>query len=124
MRVALIYNAVADESRPEESDVLIQVDAVAQALKELGHRVVSLACNLNLAAVCDRLNKIEPDIVFNLVESLNGQDRMSHFLPVLLDSRGIPYTGSKSEALYFTSNKILAKQWMVEAGFYAVGLLG
>ena len=35
MRVALIYNAVADESRPEESDVLIQVDAVAQLFEGL-----------------------------------------------------------------------------------------
>jgi D-alanine-D-alanine ligase len=59
------------------------------------------------------LAKIQPDIVFNLVESLNGQDRLVHFLPALLDSMGIPYTGSKSEALHFTSNKILAKQWMV-----------
>ncbi len=115
MRVAVVYNAVANESRPDESDVLIQIDAVAQALKQLGHRVVSLACNLNLAAVRDRLKKVQPHIVFNLVESLNGQDRMMHFLPALLDSMGIPYTGSKSETLYFTSNKILAKQWMVEA---------
>jgi D-alanine-D-alanine ligase len=115
MRVAVIYNAVTNESSLDESDVLIQVAAVEKALKELGHRVVSLACSLNLAAVQNRLTKIQPDIVFNLVESLNGQDRLVYLLPALLDSMGLPYTGSKSEALHFTSNKILAKQWMVEA---------
>jgi D-alanine-D-alanine ligase len=115
MRIAVVYNAVTNAGSPDESDVLIQVAAVKQALGQLGHRVVSLACSLNLAAVQKRLAKIRPDIVFNLVESLAGQDRLVHLLPALLDSMGIPYTGSKSEALYFTSNKILAKQWMVQA---------
>jgi D-alanine-D-alanine ligase len=124
MRIAVVYNAVVNESRLDESDVLIQVDAVARALKHLGHRVSSLACSLNLSAVQKRLVKIQPDIVFNLVESLNGQDRLVHFLPALLDSMGIPYTGSKSEALHFTSNKILAKQWMVEAALPTPPWLG
>jgi D-alanine-D-alanine ligase len=115
MRVAVVYNAVADKSRLDESDVLIQVNAVAQALKQLGHRVALLACSLNLSAAQNQLQKIQPDIVFNLVEGLNGQDRLVHLLPAFLDSMGIPYTGAQSEALHFTSNKILAKQWMVAA---------
>jgi len=115
MRVAVVYNAVADKSRLDESDVLIQVDTVAQALKQLGHRVALLACSLNLSAAQNQLQKIEPDIVFNLVECLNGQDRLVHLLPALLDSMRIPYTGAQSETLHFTSNKILAKQWMVAA---------
>ena len=124
MRVAVVYNAVAKESSLDESDVLIQVDAVEQALKQSGHRVVSLACGLNLSAVQNRLMKIQPDIVFNLVESLNGQDRLSHILPALLDSMGMPYSGSKSEALHFTSDKILAKLWMVEANLPTPPWLG
>jgi D-alanine-D-alanine ligase len=124
MRIALVYNAVADENRPDESDVLIQADAVEQALKQLGHRVVALACSLNLAAVQNRLAKIRPDIVFNLVESLNGRDRLVHLLPAMLDSIGMPYTGSRSEALHFTSNKILAKQWMVQADLPTAPWLG
>jgi D-alanine-D-alanine ligase len=115
MRIVVVYNTVADSSSPDESDVLIQADAVKQALKKLGHRVASLACSLNLLAVHEQLTKIQPEIVFNLVESLNSDDRLAHLFPALLDSMGIPYTGSKSEALYFTSNKILAKQWMVDA---------
>jgi D-alanine-D-alanine ligase len=124
MRIAVVYNAVADESSPDESDVLIQAHAVKQALNQLGHRVVLLACSLNLAAVQKRLVKTQPDIVFNLVESLDGQDRLAHLLPALLDSMGMPYTGSKSEPLHFTSNKILAKQWMVQAGLPTPPWLG
>ena len=124
MRIAVLYNAVANESRPDESDVLVQVAAVEQALKQLGHRVFALACSLNLSAVQKWLTKTRPDIVFNLVESLNGQDRLIHFLPALLDSMGMGYTGSKSEALHFTSNKILAKQWMVQANLPTPPWLG
>jgi len=115
MRVTVAHNAVGDNCRPDEVDVLIQADAVAQALKKLGHRTMVLACDLNLAAIQDRLLQTRPDVVFNLVEALNGHDRLIHLFPALLDSMGMPYTGSRSAALYFTSNKTLAKQRMVEA---------
>ena len=115
MRVAVAYNAVGPICSPDEGDVLIQADAVAQALKELGHRPVELTCDLNLAAIQSRLLKTQPDIVFNLVESLNGHDRLMHLFPALLDSMGMPYTGSRSEVLHMTSNKTLAKQWMKAA---------
>jgi len=115
MRVTVAHNAVGDNCRPDEGDVLIQADAVVQTLKQLGHVPVVLACDLNLAAVRDRLIKTRPDVVFNLVEALNGHDRFIHLFPSLLDSMGMPYTGSRSAALYFTSNKTLAKQRMVEA---------
>jgi len=115
MRVTVAHNAVGDNCRPDESDVLIQAAAVAQALKKLGHRPVVLTCDLNLAAVQERLVKTRPDVVFNLVEALDGHDRLIHLFPALLDSLGVPYTGSQSAALYFTSNKTLAKQRMVEA---------
>ena len=115
MRVAVAYNAVDDNCTPDEGDVLVQAGAVVQTLKELGHRPVVLTCDLDLATVQSRLIKIQPDIVFNLVESLNGHDRLIHLFPALLDSMGMPYTGSNSEALHFTSNKTLAKQRMVAA---------
>jgi D-alanine-D-alanine ligase len=115
MRLAVVYNAVENTSRPDERDVLIQADAVQDALKQLGHRPVLLSCDLNLSAVHSRLKKIQPDLVFNLVESLNGMDRLIHLFPALLDSMRIPYSGSRSAALYFTTNKVLAKQRLMEA---------
>ncbi|UCF89959.1 MAG: D-alanine--D-alanine ligase [Desulfobacterales bacterium] len=115
MRIAVVHNAVGDESAPDERDVLVQADAVAEALQQLGHQPVRLACTLDLAAVQDRLREIEPDVVFNLVESLNGQGSLIHLFPALLDAIGVPYTGSGSPAVYLTSHKILAKQAMAAA---------
>ena len=115
MRLAVVYNAVENTSRPDERDVLIQADAVQDALTQLGHRPVLLSCDLNLSDVHSRLKKIQPEMVFNLVESLNGMDRLIHLFPALLDSMRIPYSGSRSAALYFTTNKVLAKQRLMEA---------
>jgi D-alanine-D-alanine ligase len=115
MRIAVVHNAVSDQSDPDERDVLVQADAVCTALKKLGHQPILLGCTLNLSSIHNRLNNIQPDIVFNLVESLNGSGRLIHLFPALLDVMGTPYTGSKTDALYFTSNKILAKSRMREA---------
>jgi D-alanine-D-alanine ligase len=116
MRLAVVHNAVTDQSAPDERDVLVQADAVQAALKDLRHETELLPCTLNLASVQARLQAIRPDIVFNLVESLNGQGRLIHLFPALLDAIAMPYTGADSQALYFTSNKILAKRQMVQAG--------
>jgi D-alanine-D-alanine ligase len=114
MRIAIAHNAVGDESSLDERDVLTQAEAVRTALIQLGHQPVLLACGLDLAGVKGSLKEIQPDVVFNLVESLDGTGRLIHFVPSLLDAMGMPYTGSPSQALYVTSHKIIAKRRMVD----------
>jgi D-alanine-D-alanine ligase len=115
MRLAIVHNAVTDQSAPDERDVLVQAEAVQAALKHLRHETILLSCTLDLATMHQRLNAIQPDIVFNLVESLNGQGRLIHLFPALLDAMAMPYTGADTQALYFTSSKILAKRQMAQA---------
>jgi D-alanine-D-alanine ligase len=57
-----------------------------------------------------------PDVVFNLVESLAGQDSLAHLVPALLDVLGVPYTGASTEALFLTNNKLLTKRLLRQAG--------
>jgi D-alanine-D-alanine ligase len=49
-------------------------------------------------------------IVFNLVESIRSRGRFISFAPLVLESLGVPYTGCPADAVYLTSNKILAKK--------------
>lgn len=109
MLVAIVHNALIQSSAPDELDVLVQVEAVADALQRLGHRTEIVPCDLNLSAVADRLVKLKPDLVFNLVESLAGSGRLIHCFPALLETLGMPYSGASAEALFLTSNKVLAK---------------
>ena len=116
MLVAVVHNALAQSSTPDELDVLAQVRAVTDALRHLGHHAEVLACDLNLASVADRLGRLKPDLVFNLVESLAGSGRLIHCFPALLDTLGMPYTGASAEALFLTSNKVLAKSRLDDRG--------
>jgi D-alanine-D-alanine ligase len=110
MRIIIAHNAVTDADAPDERDVLVQAAAVQAALAELGHETGLLPCTLNLADVQQRLVEWQPDLAFNLVESLGGWGRLIHLVPSLLDTMGIPYTGSCAEAIRVTSHKVFAKE--------------
>jgi D-alanine-D-alanine ligase len=116
MRIAVVHNATGPEDRPDEQDVLVQAEAVSKSLKELGHDVAQMPCTLDLSSIKDRLIAFEPQLIFNLVESLDGQGRLIHLFPGLLDAMGICYTGSRTEAVFVTSHKALAKERMALAG--------
>jgi len=110
MKAAILHAAIAEDARPDELDTLIQVEAVRAALLELGHQVVTVPFSLDLDAAQKALRRHGPDFVFNLVESVEAAGRLLHLAPALLEFLGIPYTGSGSESLFITSNKVLAKE--------------
>jgi D-alanine-D-alanine ligase len=116
MHVAIVHNALSETSSADEQDVLVQAEAVREALCELGHTPALLTCDLNLAAIHATLRAQRPELVFNLVESLAGTGRLLHFFPGVADALGLPYTGASAEALFLTSNKILAKERLEAAG--------
>jgi D-alanine-D-alanine ligase len=112
MRVAIAYNQVEASGSADERDVLNQVAAVSMALAELRHEPIAMPCNLNLSIFKQKMKAANPDLVFNLVESIDGHGRMISVIPSLLDALGIPYTGAPSGAIHETSHKILAKERM------------
>lgn len=116
MRVVILYPVVAPDASLEDQDTLVQVETVKQSLVRLGHEPVLLSCGLNLAAVRDSLVQARPELVFNLVESVEGADSLAHLVSSLLDSMGVPYTGSPTETLFHTNHKVLAKQFLQAAG--------
>jgi D-alanine-D-alanine ligase len=116
VRIAVVHNQVASDAMPDEADVLAQAEDVSETLRRLGHKPVRLSCGLNLAGIRNDLRAIAPDLVFNLVESLDGAGRLIHLFPSLLDAMNRPYTGSGAAAMMLTSNKVLAKTWMTAAG--------
>ena len=65
-----------------------------------------------------------PDIVFNLVESFGGSDSHSYLVPGYLDTLGIPYTGCKTNAIFLTRDKCLAKKIMIAHNIPTPALIG
>ncbi len=116
MQVVILYNAVSEQDAVEDLDVLVQVETVSQSLKRLGHESFAVPCTLDLNSLKEKLQQLQPDVIFNLVEALHGDDSLVYLPPAVLDALGLPYTGSQAEALFLTTNKILAKQRLSQAG--------
>jgi len=116
MRVTILHNAVSPDDSPSDRDVLVQAEAVVGALDRLGHPWERLSCTLDLEVLHRQLSARRPDVIFNLVESLAGQDALAHLVPALLEVLRIPYTGCPTEALFLTNNKLLTKRLLRQAG--------
>jgi D-alanine-D-alanine ligase len=108
----VIHEAIGAGARLDEDDTLNQVRHVSAALQESGWSVSELAADLNLAAVQQEIVRRNPTLVFNLVESLGGDGRLIHFVPTMLQSSRIPFTGARADAVYLSSQKRLAKRLM------------
>jgi D-alanine-D-alanine ligase len=119
----ILINSISGTPSEDELDVLVQADAIEQALKELGHIPRCASFGLNLEPVAGILANQPPDLVFNLVESVGGKGSLIHLCPSLLDAFGVPFTGSGTHALMVTTDKIVTKQILEDHGIPTPGSL-
>ena len=115
-RVTLAYDADALGGDVSARDVADQLDAVEQALKAAGLAVSRLGVDLDLAAAKRELAGTNAGVVFNLVESLGGSDRLQTLFPMALEDWGVPFTGSGSLSMLLSNDKLLAKRVMSANG--------
>lgn len=111
-RVVILHQKIHADSSLDDRDVLEQVDAVSQALIELGYTVFPRAFDLNMQQMARDIREADPLFIFNLTESVDGDDRLVYLVPSLLEHLRIQYTGCDSQAIFLTTNKVLAKEWM------------
>lgn len=110
--ILVLHNAVDAESPADARDVLDQAAEVGRALAGLGIATTTLAADLDLAKLRDELRRRRPPCVFNLVEALDDSGQLVPAVTALLDHLQVPYTGSSTEALMITSQKVLTKRWL------------
>jgi D-alanine-D-alanine ligase len=96
--------------------VLDSVEAVSQALEQLGCKVVTLALRPPLSLAEPELRKLDVDAVFNLFEGFDGLSESEPALASLLETMGICFTGCPSKALLLCEDKSLAKQVLRSCG--------
>lgn len=110
MKGVVLHGEVSEGAGRDEQDVLVQARQVSRSLAELGYKPTVIAVSADFTRLIDDLNILQPDFAFNLVESILGQGRLIHMAPSILDYLKIPYTGAQTEAIFVTSQKILAKK--------------
>ncbi|MEZ6017579.1 MAG: D-alanine--D-alanine ligase [Planctomycetota bacterium] len=116
MHVLILFDAPGPGARADELDGVVQAHAVADALAQLGHDATLRGVGLDLASLCRALESDQPDLVFNLVESLGGHGRLIHVVPALLEALRVPFTGADGRAMALSSDKRAAKAVLRAAG--------
>jgi len=116
MRTTIVHQHVPSDAAADERDVLDQAAAIRAALTANGHAVSVLSCTTDLGNMQRKLGVLRPDCIFNLVETLEGSGRLIHLAPAIWEAKNLPFTGSSSDALYLTTQKILSKERMRAAG--------
>jgi D-alanine-D-alanine ligase len=104
--------AVPDDFQ-EEFDSPATIEAIASALRDLGHDVVCLGDGRPLL---ERLLADPPDFVFNIAEGQGISRSREARVPAVLEMLGIPYSGSDPLTLTVTLDKQVAKTLVKAAG--------
>ncbi len=109
-RILILVNKITEDPNPDELDVLDQMKAVEEALTMLGHEFNREFVDLDLYRTKQAIESWKPDVVFNLVEGLDGKGELIFVVPALLESLSVPYTGCPLNSMFITSDKTLAKE--------------
>lgn len=115
-KIVILHTDVTADASEDELDCLKQAETVSAALQKLGYRTILMPFVLDLGKNIKALRQAHPHVVFNLVETLAGRGSLIYLAPALLDLLNIPYTGCRTDAMYLTSNKPMAKKIMCDAG--------
>src|SRR5262249_45088199 len=119
MKVAFTHNLrltdVRDSEKEAEFDSAETISAIASALEQAGHEVEKVEVSGPASNLLERLEGIDPDIIFNIAEGANGRLREALY-PALFDEMAIPYTGSDAYTNAITLDKWLTKLVIQKAG--------
>jgi len=85
------------------------IDAIADALRTLGHEPSLLAVD-GRPQTLTRIVRNSADLYFNLVESYGGDDTKEMHFAAFLDLVGKRYTGASAEAALLAMDKSIAKK--------------
>ncbi|MCB1741598.1 MAG: D-alanine--D-alanine ligase [Gammaproteobacteria bacterium] len=120
MHIGLCYDLRDDyiaagysELETAEFDRLDTIDALADALQRLGHRVERIG---NVRALTRKLVAgARYDLVFNIAEGMRGYGREAQ-VPAILDAYELPYTFSDPLSCALTLHKAMAKRVIRDSG--------
>ncbi|HUJ62385.1 MAG TPA: ATP-grasp domain-containing protein [Kofleriaceae bacterium] len=119
MKVAFTYNLrlsdVRETEKEAEYDSPDTVNAIAAALEAAGHEVERIEVSGPASSLLERLDAIDPDIIFNTAEGDRGRMREA-FYPAMFEEVGIPFTGSDAYTNAITLDKWLTKLMVQRSG--------
>jgi D-alanine-D-alanine ligase len=116
MKCCILYNQPRDNALPDELDILEQVEYVERHLAEMGVDTYRKGITTDFMEELPVLTIEKPDLIFNLVESINNKGELLYFVPAILNMYSLPYTGNPLEAMFITTSKALTHKYLVSSG--------
>ncbi|MBN1199174.1 MAG: ATP-grasp domain-containing protein [Bacteroidales bacterium] len=118
-KILIVTNKLSPDAGADELDVLEQAEMVGNACIRLGYDVARMEMGLDLQTAISQIRQEQPEIIFNLVESLDNQGEFAFIATSVFNSLGIPCSGSGVTPMFISSNKLLAKQELIRLGLPA-----
>ena len=115
-KVTIFHNPVTDDSPEDEKEVVSAAMEISNAISCLGLESVTRPFFMRPDEMLGMIKDDKPLCVFNLVESVMGSSRLSYLAPAMFEHWGIPFTGSTSESIMITTNKVLTKKMLLARG--------
>jgi D-alanine-D-alanine ligase len=116
MKILILHSDVPPDAPPEDQDTLIAARAIAEALETRGHSAPLATFVNDREALRQTITPHRPDVVFNLVEGVEGEGRLAYRAPQMLNEIGVPFTGAGARSLILTGDKPRTKAMLREAG--------
>lgn len=108
--IVILHSAVSPHDRLDDQETLEQVISVKEALNKLGHDTVAIPFVLDFEELKKTLDRYNPKLIFNLVESIHGRSDFCHLVPLWLNDLKRPYTGGRPSSILLSADKLLAKR--------------
>lgn len=116
-RILMAFDYAGSPVSTEEYEHLMLTDdawhtegCVLAALREAGYEVQVAAIREDPREIVESVEKVRPDLVWNLVEAVRGQRYYEGHVAAVLELLDVPYTGSGVEGLLLCKDKALSKK--------------
>ena len=112
--IPVIHTDIGANPSPDDADTILQAQFIATALKELGYTAPLLP--FRPASLKQELTTLKALALFNLVESIGGEDERAGEAAALFEAWNIPYSGNSALTLNALINKPAVKRRLQQYG--------
>lgn len=115
MKAAVVFDGGGgDWSEADVQSVMDNVREVRRSLRRLGYSTTLVPVRLHDLRWLGRVQRA--DVVFNLIEGINGLARYEDWAVGALELTGVPFTGCRAGAVSLCHRKHVANTLLAEAG--------
>jgi len=115
MRVLVLHSDVEPNPAAEDMDTLLTAEAVARTLTGRGHHAPLAPFVPGIAATRATLETHRPDVVVNLVETIEGKGELAPYAASVLAMLNARFTGAPAGSMALTNDKPLTKNMLAAA---------